>query len=137
MIVNPAYAYMGKAAPANPVIFQKNEINYQYSGQLFKIESEGIMMTPGANITFSGLDLTKFTKVTIKGHHFYTYPLSIDLVYIDSSGIETVKVSKQFTGNASNVWDIPPEYRMKNCKIRLSTPSQQSISIRMDYAILS
>ena len=137
MIVNPAYAYMGKAAPANPVIFQNNEINYQYSGQLFEIKSGGIMMRPGANITFSGLDLTKFTKVTIKGHHFQTGGLIIDLVYIDSSGNETAKVSKPFTGNASNFWDIPPEYRMKNCKIRLSTPSNQSVSIRMDYAILS
>ena len=137
MIVNSAYPYMGKAVPANPVIFQKNEINYQYTGRLFEIKSNGILMQPGANITFSGLDLTKFSKVTIKVNHFYSYPLSINLVYIDSSGNETVKVSKQFTGSASGFWDIPPEYRMKNCKIRFSTEPENVDSIRMNYAMLS
>lgn len=137
MIVNPSYAYMGKAEPANPVIFQKNEYNYPYSGAGYKIRDGYIQMSGAAQLEFSDLDLTNFTKLTVQGMHNFTGALQMKAVFIDASGNTSPAVSVSYppSQRTNGVWNIPEQFRAKNCKVKFTT--NNNVALNLYFAILS
>ena len=132
MIVNPSYAYMGKAKPANPVIFQQNEYNYPYSGVGYKITSAGyISMSGSAELEFSDLDLTNFTKLTVQGMHNFSGTLRMSAIFIDASGKTSPSVSVMYyPGQRTNgVWNIPEQFRAKKCKVKFTTNNSSQLTL--------
>lgn len=137
MIVNTAYKYMGKAEPANPVIFQKNEYNYPYSGSGYKIRDGYIQMSGAAQLEFSELNLTNFTKLTVQGMHNFTGSLQMKAVFIDASGNTSPAVSVTYlpSQRTNGVWNIPEQFRAKNCKVKFTT--NNSSALNLYFATLS
>ena len=131
MIVNPSYAYMGKAKPANPVIFQKNEYNYPYSGVRYEIVNGYFEMGSVAELEFSDLDLTNFTKLTVQGMHDYSGTLQMKAIFIDASGKTSPAVSVMYyPGQRTNgVWTIPEQFRAKKCKVKFTTNNNSSLTL--------
>ena len=137
MIVNPSYAYMGKAEPANPVIFQKNEYNYPYSGVNYEILSGVFSMRAVAELEFSDLDLTNFTKLSVDGGHNFSGTLQLTAIFIDASGNRSPAVTVNYypSGTTTGVWNIPEQFRAKKCKVKFTTKNDSSL--RLKKAILS
>ena len=132
MIVNPAYAYMGKSAPANPVIFQRNEANYPYAGVNFEINKLGNFVLNGkSELVFSDLDLTNFTKLSVPGGHGHSTQLRMSAVFIDASGNTSPSVNKTYwDGSATTgVWDIPQQFRTKKCKVKFTTNNGDALTL--------
>lgn len=131
MIVNPSYAYMGKAEPANPVIFQKNEYNYPYSGISYEIVNGYFEMKAKAELEFSKLDLTSFTRLSVQGMHNYSGTLTMKAIFIDASGNSSPGVTvNYFPGQrTTGVWDIPQQFRAKNCKVKFTTNNNSSLTL--------
>ena len=124
MIVNPSYAYMGKAEPANPVIFDKNVVNYPYSGKNYdRSETSGYFVLYGVSeLIFSDLDLTNFTKLSVNGDPGRNKSLPATVVFIDDSGNISKSEFKSYPpGRSTQVWDIPQQFRTKKCKVKLTT----------------
>lgn len=136
MIVNPSYAYMGKAEPANPVIFQKNEFNYPYSGRYYEIINGKFSMGPVAELEFSKLDLTSFTKLSVQGWHNYSGTLTMKAIFIDAFGNSSPGVTVNYYSSTTiGVWDIPQQFRAKNCKVKFTTKNDSTLNL--DFATLS
>lgn len=139
MIVYPAYIYMGgDSGPANPVIFQGNKINYNYSGRNYTVESNGIrMMTGISGLEFTGLDLSNFVTLKVEGSNDANSGVSIGVKFIDSSGNASDTIIKNFSTNSTsyNLYDIPVKYRNPNTEIKFSTSNGRNILLT--YAILS
>lgn len=132
MIVYPAYAYMGKAAPANPVIFQRNEVNYPYTGVDFEINSAGQFILQGkSELVFSDLDLTNFTKLSVRAGHRYSTQLRMSAVFIDAAGNTSPSVNKTYWNGSSTteVWDIPQQFRTKKCKVKFTTNNPSPLTL--------
>lgn len=131
MIVNPSYAYMGKAEPANPVIFQKNEFNYPYSGVRYEIVNGYFEMKPVAELEFSNLDLTSFTKLTVQGMHNYSGTLQMKAIFIDALGNISpgVTVNYYAAQRTNGVWNIPEQFRAKKCKVKFTTNNNSSLTL--------
>ena len=132
MIVNPSYAYMGKAEPANPVIFQLNEINYPYTGVNFKLSSNGYFSLSGkSELVFSDLDLTNFTKLTVQGMHNFSSTLQMTAIFIDASGNTSPGVTvNYYAGQRTNgVWNIPEQFRAKKCKVKFTTNNYSALNL--------
>ncbi len=132
MIVNPAYAYMGKAEPANPVIFQKNEYNYPYSGVRYEITAAGyISMGPVAELEFSNLDLTNFTKLSVQGMHDFSGTLQMKAIFIDALGNSSPGVTVRYNPGqrTTGVWNIPEQFRAKKCKVKFTTNNSSSLTL--------
>lgn len=131
MIVNPSYAYMGKAEPANPVIFQKNEFNYPYSGVNYEIINGEFSMRAVAELEFSDLDLTSFTKLSVKGGHNYSSTLQMKAIFIDASGNRSPDVAVMYypRTTTTGVWNIPEQFRAKNCKVKFTTNNSSSLDL--------
>ena len=137
MIVNPSYAYMGKAEPANPVIFKKNEYNYPYSGVNYEIINGRFSMKAKAELEFSNLDLTSFTNLSVQGGHNYSGTLQMKAIFIDASGNSSpgVTVSYYPGQRTTGVWNIPEQFRAKKCKVKFTT--NNSSSLNLYFATLS
>ena len=131
MIVNPSYAYMGKAEPANPVIFRKNEYNYPYSGVNYEIINGYFEMSAKAELEFSNLDLTSFTKLSVQGMHNYSGTLRMTAIFIDASGNSSPGVTvNYFAGQrTTGVWNIPEQFRAKKCKVKFTTNNYSSLTL--------
>ena len=131
MIVNPAYAYMGKAEPANPVIFQKNEYNYPYSGVRYEIVNGYFEMGSVAELEFSNLDLTSFTKLSVQGMHNYNGTLRMKAIFIDASGNNSAGVTVNYYAGqrTTGVWNIPEQFRAKKCKVKFTTNNSSSLTL--------
>ena len=132
MIVYPAYAYMGKAAPANPVIFQRNEVNYPYTGVDFEINSAGNFILNGkSELVFSDLDLTNFTKLSVRGGHLFSSSLYMTAAFIDDSGNTSPSVRQRYSKGPSTtcVWDIPQQFRTKKCKVKFTTDISSPLTL--------
>ena len=132
MIVNPSYAYMGKAEPANPVIFQKNEYNYPYSGVNYEIAAGGYFrMKAVAELEFSDLNLTNFTKLSVQGGHNYSGTLQMKAIFIDASGNSSPGVTVDYYNGqrTTGVWNIPEQFRAKKCKVKFTTNNSSSLNL--------
>lgn len=137
MIVNTAYIYMGSAGgPANPVIFQKNEINYSYSGTNFTETTEGFKMNGASELIFTGLDLSNFVKLVVNAHTGSSN-VSLTVNFIDASGNVSASITSRFDSGSisSKRYDIPTEYRNPRTKIKFSTSNGRNITLL--YATLS
>ena len=137
MIVNTAYIYMGSAGgPVNPVIFQKNEINYNYSGTNFTETSEGFKMAGASELVFTGLDLSNFVKLVVNAHTGSSNEY-LTVNFIDASGNVSTNIRKTFESHSisSNTYNIPAEYRNPRTKIKMSIPGVNGLTLRS--AILS
>ena len=137
MIVNPSYAYMGKAEPANPVIFQENEYNYPYSGSGYRIRDGYIQMSGVAQLEFGELNLTNFTKLTVQGMHNFTGALTMTAIFIDAFGNSSPSVTVTYYASqrTNGVWNIPEQFRAKNCKVKFTT--NNSSALKLYFATLS
>ena len=132
MIVNPAYAYMGKAAPANPVIFQHNEVNYPYTGINFERNSRGDFILKGkSELVFSDLDLTNFTKLSVRGGHMYSTKMQMAAVFIDAAGNTSPSVNQNYWNGSTStgVWDIPQQFRTKKCNVKFTTNNPSALEL--------
>ena len=139
MIVNTAYIYMGSAGgPVNPVIFQQNEINYNYSGTNFNVTSDGYLKMLGkSELVFTGLDLSNFEKLTVRGRNYSQSKVSLIVNFIDDSGNVSANISKRFeSGSITNgQYTIPLEYRKPKTKIKMSIAGVNGLELQS--AILS
>ena len=136
MIVYPAYIYMGSAGgPANPVIFQQNEINYTYSGTNFTVTTNGyIELQSNSELVFSGLDLSNFEKLSVQVHNG-SKTVTLTINFIDNSGNTSANITWRVDGDTltSRVFTIPTEYRKPKTKIKFSSNRK----ITLYYAKLS
>ena len=131
MIVNIAYPYMTKSEPANPVIFQGNEVNYPYTGVNFEMHGRYITMNAKAELEFSDLDLTDFTKLSVQGMHNFSSGLEMSAVFIDASGNISPSVKQNYpaASRTTRVWDIPQEFRTKKCRVKFTTNNSSSLDL--------
>lgn len=131
MLVNPAYIYMGKAAPANPVIFQRNEVNYPYTGVNFEIAGGYFELNGKSELVFSDLDLTNFTKLSVPGSHSFSRVLRMSAVFIDESGNISQSVEQRYqpSSTTTGVWDIPQQFRTKKCKVKFTTNNSSPLTL--------
>lgn len=133
MIVNTAYPYMGKTAKVNPIIFDQNGANYPYSGKNYRIGSPAkyIDMKGKSELIFSDLDLTKFAKLSVPGAHNYSRSLFMTAVFIDASGNASpgVRVTYKANTTTTGVWDIPEQFRAKNCKVKFTTENSSALTL--------
>lgn len=138
MIVNTAYIYMGAGGPVNPVIFQRNEINYNYSGTNFTETTDGDLALPGnSEIVFTGIDLSNFEKLTVRANNRASGDVYLTVNFIDNSGNVSADIRQRFDNNSlmSRQYTIPPEYRKPKTKIKLSSTNGRNILLQS--AILS
>ena len=132
MIVNPAYIYMGKSAAANPVIFEKNVVNYPYSGTNYEISAGGQFVMKGkSELIFSDLDLTNFTELSVPGGHFFSRELRMSAVFIDESGNISQSVEQRYqpSSTTTGVWTIPQQFRTKKCKVKFTTNNPSALTL--------
>ena len=130
MIVNTAYIYMGSAGgPVNPVIFQGNEINYNYSGTNFTETTEGFKITGASELVFTGIDLSAFDRLYVEAHNTSGSKVSLTVNFIDNSGNVSAAITKRFNENSisGNSYTIPVEYRKPRAKIKLSSTNGRNI----------
>ena len=138
MIVNTAYIYMGSAGgPVNPVIFQGNEINYNYSGTNFTETTEGFKMTGASELVFTGLDLSNFENLAIQARNGASSKVYLTINFIDNSGKVSADIKTNFGDHStqSYTFTIPAEYRKPKTKIKFSKSGPRSITLQ--YANLS
>ena len=137
MIVYPAYIYMGSAGgPVNPVIFQQNEINYNYSGKDFTITANGyLQMEPNSELVFTGLDLSNFEKLSVTGSNNASNSRTLIVNFIDNSGNVSADISRSFSadGRSTKIYPIPTEYKNPKSKIKITSRGR----LRLISAILS
>lgn len=139
MIVYPAYIYMGSDdGPVNPVIFQKNEINYNYSGTNYTETPDGYLALSGnSELVFDGLNLSNFEKLTVSAYNKASSAVNLTVNFIDNSGNVSAGITHSFyaDGLSSYAFTIPAEYRKPRTKIKLSSTNGRNITLRS--AILS
>ena len=139
MIVNTAYIYMGSdGGPANPVIFQQNEINYNYSGTNVTVTTDGYIRLPGkSEIVFTDLNLSNFVKVVVTASNSANSNTSLIVNFIDSSGNVSANIAKRIDEHStkSNTYTIPAEYKNPKTKIKMSIAGVNGLTLRS--AILS
>lgn len=127
---------MGSAGgPANPVIFQQNEINYTYSGTNFTVTTNGyIELQSNSELVFSGLDLSNFEKLSVQVHNG-SKTVTLTINFIDNSGNTSANITWRVDGDTltSRVFTIPTEYRKPKTKIKFSSNRK----ITLYYAKLS
>lgn len=137
MIVNTAYIYMGSAGrPVNPVIFQQNEINYNYSGTKFTVTSNGyLQMEPNSELVFTGLDLSNFETLKITGSNDTENSRTLIVNFIDDSGNVSADISRSFSadGRSTRNYTIPTAYKKPKSKIKLTSRGR----LLLETAILS
>ena len=116
MIVNTAYPYMTKSEPANPVIFSGNVVNYQYQGSA-TLTPQGFRFNSFNNVSFSAVDCTKRTSLTIVGEHSVA-GLKLNLTVTFNKNGEQTGASVQFPGGSStHTVSIPEKYQTDNVSI--------------------
>lgn len=139
MIVYPAYIYMGSAGGSvNPVIFQQNEINYNYSGTNFTITSDGYLKMRGkSELVFTDLDLSNFVKLVVVASNSASSRTTLTVNFIDSSGNVSANISDRINEHATSsiTYTIPAEYKNPKTKIKMSIPGANGLTLRS--AILS
>lgn len=139
MIVYPAYIYMGSDdGPVNPVIFQQNEINYNYSGTDFTVTTDGYLKMRGkSELVFTDLDLSNFVKLVVVASNSASSNVSLTVNFIDSSGNISANITKRIDehSTSSNPYTIPAEYKNPKTKIKMSIPGVNGLTLRS--AILS
>lgn len=137
MIVYPAYIYMGgDGGPVNPVIFQKNEINYKYSGTNFTVTTDSYFeLQSDSELVFSGLDLSNFEKLGVQVNNRSSSTVTLTINFIDSSGNVSANTTWHVFKESitSRGFTIPTEYRKPKTKIKFSSDRK----ITMYYAKLS
>lgn len=137
MIVNTAYIYMGSAGgPANPVIFQQNEINYKYSGTNFTVTTNGyIELQSNSELVFSGLDLSNFEKLSVEVRNGLSSTVTLTINFIDRSGNVSANNTWRIDSKTvtSRAFTIPTEYKKPKTKIKFSSDRK----ITLYYAKLS
>lgn len=116
MIVNPAYLYMGKEEPANPIITDLGTINYPYTTDNVNIQpsSNGILLY--GKITFSDLPFNQFVNVdiTLKAAWRYGSDVTVGMM-IDGVESNTQKYTL-YAGQSDTTfhYQIPEAHRKKN-----------------------
>lgn len=128
MIVNTAYPYMTSAAPAGPVVFDGNTVNYPYSTENASLENMGFRLGGGAaSVQFEKVDLSNYTKlnVTIYVSSFATrYNFRIQIIGPDGSVSGDLSYQITKVGTHTFDKDIPPAFRAKKCSLRLYKGSE-------------
>ena len=135
MIVNTAYAFMAKSAPANPIIFDKNVINYRYKGSA-NPTPQGFRFNSFNNVSFSAVDCTKRKSLTIVGEHSLA-GLKLNLTVTFNKNGEQTGASVQFPGGSStHTVSIPEKYQTDNVSI-IFTAGNLPTSLLLTSATLS
>lgn len=130
MIVNTAYPYMKSAAPANPVVFNGNTVNYTYSieGNV-SLESAGFRFGGNyASVQFKNVNLTKYTKLNLTAKNTYVFKESLRIQITGPDGsVSSDLVYTVPDGSTANYdREIPAAFRTKNCTLKLYTTSLSS-----------
>lgn len=122
MIVNSAYPYMGKIAPANPVIFDNNGVNYQYQGTA-PFTQWGFEFTSDKNVYFYNVNCKKRTSLAIVGQS-YAVGVSQQLtVTFLKNGEQTVSAVYFQKGISTKTVAIPAKYQTNDVTVIFSTAS--------------
>ena len=121
MIVNTAYAYMKQSISANPEIYNRGTINYEYAtsgdGSGVTIETTYIRFTKnGAYIEFYNVPLKSFTNLKL----YNTYTTGMKAYY--SITINNSEVGELNFGSSSKELsiEIPDSLRVNNATIRVT-----------------
>ena len=121
MIVNTAYAYMKQSISANPEIYNRGTINYEYAtsgaGTGVTIETDYIKFTSkNAYIEFYNVPLKSFTNLKL----YNTYRTGLRAEY--SITINNSEVGTLNFGNSSKELsiEIPDSLRVNNATIRVT-----------------
>lgn len=135
MIVNTAYPYMAKSAPANPIIFDKNVINYSYQGSA-TLTPQGFRFNSFNNVSFSAVDCTKRKSLTIVGEHSVA-GLKLNLTITFTKNGEQTGASATFpAGSSTQTAAIPEKYQTDNVTI-IFTAGNLPNSLLLTSAALS
>lgn len=121
--------------PVNPVIFQKNVINYKYSGKNFTVTADSYFeLQSDSELVFTGLDLSNFETLSVQVHSGSS-AVTLTINFIDSSGNTSANITWRVDGGtvASRAFSIPPEYKKPKTKIKFSSNRK----ITLYYAKLS
>lgn len=121
MIVNTAYAYMKQSISANPEIYNRGTINYEYAtsgdGSGVTIKTNYIRFSQyGAYIEFYNVPLKSFTNLKL----YNTYETGIRASY--SITINNSNVGELNFRNSSKELsiEIPDSLRVNNATIRVT-----------------
>lgn len=143
MIVNPAYMHMGIAdEPAEPVIWDRYRVfNYPYQLNGANIAgNNGLSFAAGGSVTFSDLNLSKFTKITFTEVYQINRQMSIIVKAVNDKGVVSTETELKFPANTltNQIWTIPPAFRIKNVKLVVTGGSiNGSSSVTISKAVCS
>ena len=133
MIVNTAYPYMAKSAPAEPIIFDKNVINYSYQGSATSTP-QGLRFNSFNNVTFYTLDCTKRKSLAIVGENSFG---GLRLTVTFTKNGEQSGAAVKFTeGISTQTVAIPEKYQTDNVNI-IFTAGNLPMSLLLTSATLS
>ena len=120
MIVNSAYPYMEKIAPANPVIFEKNVVNYQYQGTA-PLTQWGFEFTSNKNVYFYNVNCKKRTSLSIVGNsNAIGFGQTLSVTFLKNN--EEAAFTATFTsGTSAKSVAIPAKYQTNDVTIIFST----------------
>ena len=135
MIVNTAYPYMKEIAPANPVIFDKNGVNYQYQGTA-PFTQRGFHFTSNKNVYFYNVNCKKRTSLTIVGNsNAMGSGLPLNVTFLKNN--EEAAFTATFTpGTSSKSVAIPAKYQTNDVTVIFSTADLMA-TLYLTSAVLS
>ncbi len=119
MIVNSAYPYMAKSAPANPVIFDGPVVNYKYEGTA-KLMFLGFQFSPNNNVSFYNVNCKNRTSLAIVGDApsgGYSLELSVKFL---KNGEETRLYVNFTSGISTKTVAIPAKYQTNDVTVTFS-----------------
>lgn len=124
MIVNTAYPYMEKIAPANPVIFEKNVVNYSYQGSA-QLQESGFYFkrdsTLNLYVSFYNVNCKKQKFLSIVGTSYASgYGLILTVTFIKNSE-QTDSTVKFMSDTSTKSVEIPTKYQTSDVTIKFST----------------
>ena len=120
MIVNTAYPYMKKIAPANPIIFNGNVVNYNYEGSA-TLTSYGFNFVSNNNVYFYNVNCKKRTSLAIVGESSAIgFSQQVTVTFLKNG--EQTSLAVYFTNvTSTKTVTIPAKYQTNDVTVIFST----------------
>lgn len=119
MIVNTAYPFMTKRAPANPIIFDRNVVNYTYQGSA-TLTQWGFSFSSMNNVTFYGVNCRSRKTLNITGESSAIgFNLRLTVKFLKNG--EQVSAGASFpNGTTTQTVEVPEAYRTDGVTVILT-----------------
>ena len=120
MIVNTAYAYMGKKPPEDQPILMGGVVSAPYQLYNANFTSGKFVLSSGGYVTFT-LDLTGYKQIIIASKSLSRYgPTNLEFQFVVGGNPVTVATySFSNTRAEEHTFQIPETYQSKNVQMRL------------------